>query len=168
MGATLVFESVSFAFWLLVHYTIFKLFLATHALCHCQDRAAHPFQRAVRKGVEFQHVPVRSEVCVRGVVPPMESSVLSRKLNDDQQSSYLVDDEGNEYEPYSLAWRYLGMYIDCDLNGSSSHTENEIDRRLGGGGDGNDCSRKILWAAVRELSVFELSTGPNKAGITVS
>jgi hypothetical protein len=39
----------------------------------------------------------------------------------DQSSSssghytYLVDANGNSYDPYSVAWRYLGMYIDCDL-----------------------------------------------------
>ena len=28
--------------------------------------------------------------------------------------SLLVDSRGNSYEPYSLAWRYLGLYSDCD------------------------------------------------------
>ena len=44
-------------------------------------------------------------------------------------SPYFVDSSGNEYESYALAWRYLGIFIDCD---SSS-----------------DCPRKLLWAAVR-------------------
>ena len=39
---------------------------------------------------------------------------LSGDDNDDDNNNYLVDAEGNSYEPYSLAWRYLGMYIDCD------------------------------------------------------
>ena len=33
--------------------------------------------------------------------------------NDDYES-LLVDSRGNSYEPYSLAWRYLGLYSDCD------------------------------------------------------
>jgi hypothetical protein len=49
--------------------------------------------------------------------------------NQQQSSSYLVDSSGKEYEPYSLAWRYLGMYIDCDYEPSSGYS---------GGSDGGD------------------------------
>ena len=31
--------------------------------------------------------------------------------NDQDFQSLLVDKDGNEYDPYSLAWRYLGLYI---------------------------------------------------------
>eukprot|EP00957_Ditylum_brightwellii_P159706 12155859-Ditylum_brightwellii.AAC.1 len=52
-------------------------------------------------------------------------------------TSLLVDRAGNQYEPYSLAWRYLGMYIDCDDN---------TDRRLSSD-DNEECGCKLLWAA---------------------
>lgn len=62
-----------------------------------------------------------------------KSSLLPRALNEDnnndQTTSYLVDANGDAYEPYSLAWRYLGMYIDCD-----------IEEHNNGDKDGNDNS----------------------------
>lgn len=99
--------------------------------------------------------------------------------NDNQQQSYLVDSTGNEYEPYSLAWRYLGMYIDCDFEpASGSYEDDELqgnyDRRtktrrrttteqqrsLGGSGDsgdGGDCERVLLWAAVSFIAKSTVS-----------
>ena len=95
--------------------------------------------------------------------------------NDNSYESYLVDASGNEYEPYSLAWRYLGMYIDCDFEPQSTNYEdyqnsysdyqgqinrarrnrerrspnsNEDNERNLGSGDGGDCPRVLLWAAV--------------------
>jgi hypothetical protein len=47
--------------------------------------------------------------------------------------SYLVDSKGNQYEPYSMAWRYLGMYIDCDIQqeeGGTTFDETNIYRKL--------------------------------------
>ncbi|OEU21829.1 hypothetical protein FRACYDRAFT_231975 [Fragilariopsis cylindrus CCMP1102] len=92
--------------------------------------------------------------------------------NDDNYQSYLVDSDGNSYEPYAMAWRYLGMYIDCDVqqeynndgdyDGSDVYRNRQRQRRtttntntntkqrnLSGSGsnDGDDCSRKVLWAA---------------------
>lgn len=70
-----------------------------------------------------------------------------------QHTSYLVDASGNAYEPYALSWRYLGMYIDCDLSldvandDDVSNKDNQIDRHLGDN-SADDCSRKVLWAAV--------------------
>jgi hypothetical protein len=62
---------------------------------------------------------------------------------DNAVQSVFVDSSGTAYEPYSLAWRYLGMYIDC------GEEENENgDRRRLSKDDKNDCSRKLLWAAV--------------------
>lgn len=55
-----------------------------------------------------------------------------RALEGDE-SAYLVDENGNTYDAYSLAWRYLGLYIDCDV---------ETGDYYGG------CTRKVLWAAV--------------------
>jgi hypothetical protein len=59
-------------------------------------------------------------------------------------TSYLVDKDGNEYEPYSLAWRYLGMYLDCDV-------DKEEDRRNLENRDGGNCDRVLLWAAVSDI-----------------
>lgn len=93
--------------------------------------------------------------------------------NDNSQSSYLADSDGNAYEPYSTAWRYLGMYIDCDIedddssNSRYSYNDGGVNRRRAqqvrrppeqrrdlksgdGSGDGDDCSRKLLWAAYRD------------------
>jgi len=62
----------------------------------------------------------------------------------EEWESYLVDRKGNEYEPYALAWRYLGMYIDCDINNGSCDNDDDDD---GGSGDDNEATRKVLWAA---------------------
>lgn len=86
-----------------------------------------------------------------------------RQLNNDNNnggtSAYYIDRDGNEYEPYSMAWRYLGMYLDCDVNAYDETnvyvTDDGIERRQlnSGSGDGNDaCGRKLLWAAVGTLS----------------
>lgn len=76
--------------------------------------------------------------------------------SDDNQGSYLVDKNGELYEPYSLAWRYLGMYMDCDPTqqqyADEADQEFEGRRGLEGDGDENDCSRKLLWAAVSDGS----------------
>jgi hypothetical protein len=78
------------------------------------------------------------------------------------KTSYLVDASGNAYEPYALSWRYLGMYADCDLTYAMRSVDGLSRRRNrgrklggdGGGGNNNnggndqECSRKVLWAAV--------------------
>jgi hypothetical protein len=65
--------------------------------------------------------------------------------SDDGRASYLVDKNGNAYEPYSLAWRYLGMYIDCDVDQTNGN-----DRRFLEDG-GSECERVLLWAAVSQV-----------------
>ena len=45
------------------------------------------------------------------------------------------------YDSYATAWRYLGTYTDWGGSGSSSW--------YGGSGGDYECSRKLLWAAVR-------------------
>ncbi len=47
--------------------------------------------------------------------------------------------DGVEYDPNSLAWRYLGLYVDCDGGGE--------DGNQGGEGGGGYCQRRLLWAA---------------------
>jgi hypothetical protein len=75
-----------------------------------------------------------------------------RKLAGDQKEgenqfvSYLVDKDGKEYEPYSLAWRYLGMHIDCET--TADDDENKNNRELESHDDGEqNCQRVLLWAA---------------------
>lgn len=70
----------------------------------------------------------------------------------DAFQSVLVDSDGNAYEPYAIAWRYLGLYIDCDDDDDEEGADDDDGegRRLSGDhGDDEDCSRKLLWAAVR-------------------
>ena len=70
-----------------------------------------------------------------------------RKLESNEDfTSYLVNaTTGEEYDPYSLAWRYLGMFLDCGDNGDDEYGDEDDDED---GGD-NGCQRNILWAAVR-------------------
>lgn len=76
--------------------------------------------------------------------------------NDGDYVSLYVDSNGNEYEPYSMGWRYLGMYLDCENGETTTSYANGDDqverlrqRELGSGsGDGGACARKLLWAAV--------------------
>jgi len=81
----------------------------------------------------------------------------------DDYGSYLVDRDGYSYNPYSLGWRYLGMYIDCDLD--SMYEAQEGRRKLE---DNVECTRKLLWAAyvdpkyrggsIGEYQYFNLTT----------
>lgn len=66
--------------------------------------------------------------------------------SNDNFESLLVDKNGNAYDPYSLAWRYLGLYIDCDVSG----TENYFYHRGLHEEEGEDCQRKLLWAAYHD------------------
>lgn len=64
-----------------------------------------------------------------------------RQLGGSADGGYLVDQDGNAYAPYSLAWRYLGVFLDyCD------------DRRLEEEGKNNNnyMCRKVLWAAYHD------------------
>ena len=82
-----------------------------------------------------------------------QSPTSNRKLDVDNGDSYLVDQDGEEYEPYSLAWRYLGMFIDCedDTDEDQDGDQDEERRHLSQDNDQSDsgCQRKVLWAAVR-------------------
>ncbi|CAB9531194.1 expressed unknown protein (Partial), partial [Seminavis robusta] len=126
-------------------------------------------------------------------------TTLHRILNEDNDDSsasiVLVDSDGEEYEPYAMAWRYLGMYMDCDVQDSNAYygwTDNskggdddswddDMDiedmanwyrrrRHLSGSQDsGDDCTRKVLWAAyvdprykggsIGEYQFFNFSSG---------
>lgn len=71
----------------------------------------------------------------------------------DNYNSYLVDSSGNAYEPYSLAWRYLGLYIDCDISNSTNfyqYYNYDNARRLPEGNNDGECERKLLWAAYHD------------------
>ena len=95
-------------------------------------------------------------------------TMTDRRLEDaedNDSSSYLVDSKGNAYDSYSVAWRYLGMYIDCDLPESEdsesggSNYEN-VNRKLASGdNEGDDCSRKVLWAAYNDPGYSDGSIG---------
>jgi hypothetical protein len=98
-----------------------------------------PFDRNDLHGVPELHRGVR-----RGAEEPKQRSLGNNR------NSYLVDENGVQYDPDSLAWRYLGLYIDCeDQNGSY-------------------CERKLLWAAyydhryrgnsIEEYQFYDLNT----------
>lgn len=71
--------------------------------------------------------------------------------NDYQYESHFVDTDGNEYDPYSLAWRYLGIYMDCgDQNYQNEGEGADGDRERELSGDEDSCQRKLLWAAYHD------------------
>lgn len=82
--------------------------------------------------------------------------------------SLLVDNNGNEYDPYSLAWRYLGLYVDCDVD-INSDVYYYRNRKLKEGENNGGCQRKLLWAAyvdhgykgnaIKEYSFYDIATG---------
>jgi hypothetical protein len=71
-----------------------------------------------------------------------------RWLGGENNAQYLVyDDDGVAYDPYSLAWRYLGVYIDCTADNDGGNSRDNH-RRLGShSNDNGGCNRKLLWAA---------------------
>lgn len=75
----------------------------------------------------------------------------SSEDGEDAYQSFLTKRSGVEYDPYALAWRYLGMYIDCDITFETSEEspEERSRRRLEDSED--DCERKVLWAAVSRV-----------------
>jgi hypothetical protein len=70
----------------------------------------------------------------------------------DNHQSYLVDSSGNSYDAYSLAWRYLGLYIDCEISNTTNFYQyynynNGYSRKLPENNKDGECQRKLLWAA---------------------
>ncbi|KAL7544140.1 hypothetical protein ACHAWF_007534 [Thalassiosira exigua] len=93
--------------------------------------------------------------------------------NDDYES-LLVDGRGNRYDTDSLAWRYLGVYVDCeddddDGGGGGGGSGDHRRRRLSGSRDEGSCQRTLLWAAyvdpryrgngVEEYKFYDVATG---------
>lgn len=88
--------------------------------------------------------------------------------NDYQYENHFIDQDGNEYDPYSLAWRYLGLYVDCADYYQNNGGNNNVDRRDLSGNDGGNCPRVLLWAAyhdpryrggaIGEYQFFDLDT----------
>ena len=73
-----------------------------------------------------------------------------RGLNEEANyySTYFSDEYGYSYDPYSLSWRYLGMYVDCDVEGNANNVDggNQRTRHRHLEDDGgNDCSRKVCY-----------------------
>ena len=66
--------------------------------------------------------------------------ILSGGSQDNQDAPYFVDKDGVEYEPYSLSWRYLGIYMDCDVDeigvGDLYNYWDDDDNWQGGNGGG--------------------------------
>jgi hypothetical protein len=71
---------------------------------------------------------------------------------------YMEDENGNRYLTYSVSWRYLGMYLDCDLENTGSSNPRRLKEK---DNQNNACPRKVMWAAVsrtcmmnNELTIF--------------
>jgi len=103
--------------------------------------------------------------------PPLP---IQRQLDydvDDGWSSYLLDRNGESRDPYSMAWRYLGMFMDCDPDdyGNDDDDVNSKDGRRLSGDSGDNCVRKLLWAAyydpgyrggsIGEYQFYDIETG---------
>mmetsp|Transcript_37366 Transcript_37366/g.55682 ORF Transcript_37366/g.55682 Transcript_37366/m.55682 type:complete len:640 (-) Transcript_37366:155-2074(-) len=65
----------------------------------------------------------------------------------DGDNNYLVDSSGNSYPSYSLAWRYLGLFIDCSSNNNNNNNRRHLDDN---NENNNACQRKLLWAAYHD------------------
>lgn len=91
--------------------------------------------------------------------------LLGNSNDNNAFQSVFVDADGNAYEPYALAWRYLGMYMDCDMYDEEEEAENENgkerQRHLSNDSDDGECTRKLLWAAVRVPQSLEGKTTDN-------
>ena len=84
--------------------------------------------------------------------------------NNNNYGGYLVGSNGYSYTPYSLSWRYLGMFVDPNCNTNYYYGGR---RRLWGYNSGY--CRKVLWAAyhdpdyggqgIAEYSFLQRSTG---------
>ena len=74
---------------------------------------------------------------------------------------YIVNSNGNTFQAYGLAWRYLGMFIDCDIGGDDDDGNmfQNFQRQRGLSNDENDCSRKVLWAAYEDPGYEGASIG---------
>ena len=83
----------------------------------------------------------------------------------------LVDKYGKENDPNSLAWRYLGMYVDCNNQGEDGDGHSQDQDSGDGTITSTYCRRKLLWAAyvdsgyrqycgngIREYQIYD----PNK------
>ena len=94
----------------------------------------------------------------------INSASAGRFLESNLYTAYFTNSTNgyNLYESYSLAWRYVGMYIDCDLNNNNnnggsggnnknSNKNNNNNANYGtdgydnnnGNGNQNTCSRKV-------------------------
>lgn len=82
-----------------------------------------------------------------------QQSDARRLYSNDDYSSYFVDSDGNSIDPYSMGWRYLGMFIDCpdnnDDDDDAASRDGKDRRQLNSQSGDNECARKVLWAAVR-------------------
>jgi hypothetical protein len=87
-----------------------------------------------------------------------------RYLGGDAGDYFLVDQYGNEYDQNSLAWRYLGLYVDC--NGQDEDGDGHSQDQDGADGTTTTyCQRKLLWAAyidpryrgngIREYQIYD-------------
>lgn len=53
-----------------------------------------------------------------------------------------VDGQETQYNDYAQAWRYMGLYIDCEANAQNDQRRVEEQQAQ------NGCKRSLLWGAV--------------------
>jgi hypothetical protein len=109
---------------------------------------------------------------IRGYEDTLGQRQLNNKDND-KNNGYFVDADGNAYEPYAMAWRYLGLFIDCNSgddergkqreerrlddnndNNNNDNNNNDNDKNNNNNDKNNDgsssCQRRLLWAAYHD------------------
>jgi hypothetical protein len=71
---------------------------------------------------------------------------------DNEEDGYFVDGNGNAYESYAMAWRYLGLFIDCSSSDSEQNRGRDLKENINNDNGSSsssttNCQRRLLWAA---------------------
>lgn len=61
-----------------------------------------------------------------------------------------VDGLETQYNEYAQAWRYMGLYIDCEYQAQNQQRERDLEEQ---NNNGNVCKRYLLWGAVRHCLI---------------
>ena len=93
---------------------------------------------SLSKSVDFMPAPTQDS--------PMLRNAQKRLLN------YYKDDFADgletQYNEYAQAWRYLGLYMDCDYVAQNQRRRLDQEAQDEAQDDGTICKRYLLWGAV--------------------
>jgi hypothetical protein len=67
--------------------------------------------------------------------------------DNEEEDGYFVDVNGNAYDSYAMAWRYLGLFIDCSDSDSENRGRRDLKDNDNGSSSSSNCPRRLLWAA---------------------